>query len=128
MLTSDIKVFDPPTAYQSAYQQPTGSRFGGDALFNGENRDSGALIKFYFQKKEDEKDEEKEDTDSEDEDDETEDTSEEKEGPSKDSIYLKIYDDSHFGNSGSYYLLLKSYLPVCLQPWTTSFNLALYKK
>jgi photosystem II stability/assembly factor-like uncharacterized protein len=96
LLTSDIMVFDPPTAYQSSYQQPTGSRFGADALFNGENRDSGALIKFYFQKKEDEKTKDKEDTDSEDEDedDETGDTSEEKKGPSKDSIYLKIYDDT----------------------------------
>jgi photosystem II stability/assembly factor-like uncharacterized protein len=94
LFTSDIKVFDPPTAYQSAYQQPTGSRFGGDAIFNGENRDSGALIKFYFQKKKDEKVEDKEDTDSEDEDDEKEDTSEENKGVSKDSIYLKIYDDT----------------------------------
>jgi photosystem II stability/assembly factor-like uncharacterized protein len=97
LLTSEIIVFDPPTAYQAAYQQPTGSRFGGDALFNGENRDSGALIKFYFQKKEDTKKDDKEDSDSEDDDDdedETKDTSEEKKGPSKDSIYLKIYDDT----------------------------------
>jgi hypothetical protein len=94
LMTSDIMVFEPPTAYQAAYQQPTGSRFGGDALFNGENRDSGALIKFYFQKKEEEKVDDKEDTDSKDEDEETEDASEEKTGPSKDSIYLKIYDDT----------------------------------
>ncbi|NOY48115.1 MAG: hypothetical protein GXO84_07975, partial [Chlorobi bacterium] len=33
-----LELFKPPTAYQAAYQQPTGSRFGGDALFNGENR------------------------------------------------------------------------------------------
>ena len=26
-------VFDPPEGYQAAYQQPTGSRFGADALF-----------------------------------------------------------------------------------------------
>ena len=98
LLTSDITVFDPPTAYQSAYHQPTGSRFGGDAMFNGENRDRGALMKFYFQKKEDEKSEDKEDSEDENDDDDdgddTEDISEEKKGPSKDSIYLKIYDDS----------------------------------
>ena len=94
-LASDIKIFDPPTAYHASYQQPTGSRFGGDALFNGENRDSRALIKFYFQKKDNkEEEEDKTDEDSEEEDDEDEDVSEEKKGPSKDSLYLKIYDGS----------------------------------
>lgn len=95
LFASEITVFDPPTAYQAAYQQPTGSRFGGDALFNGENKDSGALIKFYFQKKKDKKSLGKKDTGSKDEDgDDTEDTSEEKKGPSKDSLYLKLYDDT----------------------------------
>ena len=95
LFASEITVFDPPTAYQAAYQQPTGSRFGGDALFNGENKDSGALIKFYFQKKKDKKSLGKKDTGSKDEDgDDTEDTSEEKKSPSKDSLYLKLYDDT----------------------------------
>ena len=43
-----FKLFKPPTAYMTAIQQPTGSRFGGDALFNGKNRDFGAQIKFFF--------------------------------------------------------------------------------
>jgi photosystem II stability/assembly factor-like uncharacterized protein len=92
ILASDLVVFDSPTAYQAAYQQPTGSRFGGDALFNGENRDYGARISYYFQKNElDKKEEEKEDDI--DEDVTEKDISEVKtEGPSKDSIYLKIYD------------------------------------
>ncbi len=95
LFASEITVFDPPTAYQAAYQQPTGSRFGGDALFNGENKDSGALITFYFQKKKDKKSLGKKDTGSKDEDgDDTEDTSGEKKGPSKDSLYLKLYDDT----------------------------------
>ncbi len=87
ILTSKLKVFDPPTAYQAAYQQATGSRFGGDALYNGTNRKRGAQIAYYFKKSDvklndDEKDEE-----------ESEEVSKEKEtGPSKDSIYLKIYD------------------------------------
>ncbi|MBV1923877.1 MAG: hypothetical protein KUG68_07620 [Flavobacteriaceae bacterium] len=91
ILNADIKVFSPPTAYQAAYQQPTGSRFGADAIYNGENREYGALVKYYFQKKE----EAKEDLDASDEKDEdkSEETSEEK-GPSKDSIYAKIYDGS----------------------------------
>ncbi|MCB0458326.1 MAG: hypothetical protein KDC91_11330, partial [Flavobacteriaceae bacterium] len=85
VLNEDIKLFNPPTAYQAAYQQPTGSRFGADALYNGENREYGANFKYYFQKKETSKEEK------------TEENSEEKEvekpkGPNKDSLYLKLYD------------------------------------
>ena len=47
-LQNDIALFDPPVAYQSAYQQPTGSRFGGDALYNAENRKAGAMITYYL--------------------------------------------------------------------------------
>ncbi|TYP97541.1 photosystem II stability/assembly factor-like uncharacterized protein [Tenacibaculum adriaticum] len=46
----NIVLFEPPTAYQAAYQQPTGSRFGADALYNGENRSRGALVSFYVNK------------------------------------------------------------------------------
>lgn len=48
VLSKKIHLFDPPTAYQAAYQQPTGSRFGADALFNGENRKYGAMISYYI--------------------------------------------------------------------------------
>ena len=48
LLKNNIYLFTPPTAYQAAYQQPTGSRFGGDALFNGKNRGSGAKFSFYL--------------------------------------------------------------------------------
>ena len=51
ILKNNIYLFTPPTAYQAAYQQPTGSRFGGDALFNGENRGSGAKFSFYLKRK-----------------------------------------------------------------------------
>lgn len=43
-----LVLFDPPTAYQAAYQQPTGSRFGADALYNGENRRGGAAISYFI--------------------------------------------------------------------------------
>ncbi|MRX66143.1 WD40/YVTN/BNR-like repeat-containing protein [Maribacter luteus] len=48
ILQKDIKIFSPPTAYQAAYQQPTGSRFGADALYNAENRKEGAMITYYL--------------------------------------------------------------------------------
>ena len=52
IMASNVKLFDPPTAYQAAYQQPTGSRFGADAIYNGENRGRGAIFSYLFNKKE----------------------------------------------------------------------------
>lgn len=45
-----LALFAPPTAYQNATQQPTGSRFGADALYQGENRKGGAIISYYINK------------------------------------------------------------------------------
>ena len=60
VLTKTLQLFAPPTAYQAAYQQPTGSRFGGDALFNGENKRSGAMISYYINRPAAAKEEKKE--------------------------------------------------------------------
>ena len=59
VLEKDIALFPTPTAYQAAYQQPTGSRFGGDAIFNGENRRRGAMITYYLKSGKKEMDAEK---------------------------------------------------------------------
>ena len=45
-----IQLFDPPIAYQARYQQPTGSRFSADAMYQGENRGSSGRFKYYFDK------------------------------------------------------------------------------
>ncbi|MFI8379849.1 WD40/YVTN/BNR-like repeat-containing protein [Leeuwenhoekiella sp. NPDC079379] len=65
--TPTLEVFPPAVAYQNASQQPMGSRFGADATFNGENRSSGAQIKYLFKPKKDtsKKDNAKEKTDDE---------------------------------------------------------------
>ncbi|TVZ55278.1 photosystem II stability/assembly factor-like uncharacterized protein [Lutibacter sp. Hel_I_33_5] len=55
VLKDKFKLFKPPSAYQARYQQPTGSRFGGDALYNAENRSRGALMQFYVNKPEEKK-------------------------------------------------------------------------
>jgi photosystem II stability/assembly factor-like uncharacterized protein len=81
VLSSKIKLFKAPTAYIANYQQPTGSRFGADAIFNGDNKEYGARIMFYFTKNKTETNEEL-----------TEDNALFKTGAHKDSIYLKIYD------------------------------------
>ena len=41
-------LFEPPVAYQAAYQQPTGSRFGADAMYHGENRKYGAMFTYFY--------------------------------------------------------------------------------
>ncbi|WP_408047494.1 WD40/YVTN/BNR-like repeat-containing protein [Tenacibaculum crassostreae] len=56
-ISKEILLFEPPTAYQTAYQQPTGSRFGGDALYNGENRTRGAHLAYLINKPKEEKSE-----------------------------------------------------------------------
>ncbi len=49
-LKNTLELFEPPTAYMTAYQQPTGSRFGADAIYQGENRKRGAVISYYINK------------------------------------------------------------------------------
>jgi len=87
IMTSNIKLFDTPTAYQAAYQQPTGSRFGADATYHGENRGGGARFTYLFNKK----NMPKKDKESEEEVSNASDS--EKENTVKwDSLKLKIYD------------------------------------
>ncbi|MGB3774596.1 MAG: hypothetical protein WA951_05010 [Leeuwenhoekiella sp.] len=50
-----LEVFPPAIAYMPAFQQPTGSRFGADAVFNGTNRDFGAKITYFLNPKNSEK-------------------------------------------------------------------------
>ncbi len=86
VLQKTVHLFDPPTAYQAAYQQPTGSRFGGDALFNGENRDSGAQFSYYLKVQENDSAAVEEDEDEDEEEEEM--TTEVK----WDSLQLQLFD------------------------------------
>ncbi|MDC6365099.1 MULTISPECIES: WD40/YVTN/BNR-like repeat-containing protein [Flavobacteriaceae] len=87
LLQKEVSLFKSPDAYLAAYQQPTGSRFGGDALYNGENRKSGAMITYYLKEGVSKS---KEKTEGEEKDNDTDETV--KKEKSKDSIYFKIYD------------------------------------
>lgn len=71
-----LQLFEPPIAYHANFLQPTGSRFGADALFQGENRRRGAPISFYINKPEEEK----------------KDVKKEKNAIKWDSIKLEIFD------------------------------------
>ena len=89
VLSKKLELFSPPTAYQAVYRQPTGSRFGGDALYNGENRKRGAQISYYVTIEKKKEDDKKKDEDE----DEDEEVSEKDETKVKwDSITMKIYD------------------------------------
>ena len=49
LLNKEAHLFAPPNAYLAAYQQPTGSRFGADAMYQGENKIRGAMFTYFFQ-------------------------------------------------------------------------------
>ena len=69
-LNKTLKVFKAPKAYINQIQQANGTRFGGNAIFNGDNRKRGAMISYSINKpKTDKKSDKKK----------------------KDSITLKIY-------------------------------------
>ncbi len=86
ILEKEISLFDSPDAYLAAYQQPTGSRFGADALYNAENRKPGAMITYYL--KEGGKTVNKETKDRNKEENKVED----KPVKTKDSIFFEFYD------------------------------------
>ncbi|MAO18546.1 hypothetical protein J0656_08765 [Muricauda ruestringensis] len=88
VLEKEIGLFDSPDAYLAAYQQPTGGRFGGDAIYSGENRESGAMITYYLKEGADKSKEEKKDESE--EDDKAED--EKPKEKTKDSIFFEFYD------------------------------------
>ena len=48
LMDKPVSLFPSPTAYHAAYQQATGSRFGGDALYSGTNRRGGAMITYFL--------------------------------------------------------------------------------
>lgn len=50
IMDKKLHVFEPPVAYQAANQQATGTRFGADATYNGENRPRGAMLTYVINK------------------------------------------------------------------------------
>ena len=50
ILDKTLYLFTPPTAYITQNQQPSGTRFGANAIFNGENRKRGAMITYNLNK------------------------------------------------------------------------------
>ncbi|MCB0461857.1 MAG: hypothetical protein KDC81_04060, partial [Flavobacteriaceae bacterium] len=93
IISQKLELFTPPTAYQAAYQQPTGSRFGADAMYSGENRDYGAIFSYYVKIDAMKKDDKKDDETKENDDVDTEnDDPKEAATVTWDSLTMKIYD------------------------------------
>jgi len=55
ILTKPLHVFSPPDAYQVTFQDPAGILFPGNAMFQGENKRSGAMISYVLNKPEEKK-------------------------------------------------------------------------
>jgi hypothetical protein len=55
ILTKPLHVFSPPDAYQVTFQDPAGVLFPGNAMFQGENKRSGAMISYVLNKPEEKK-------------------------------------------------------------------------
>tara|TARA_B100000767_G_scaffold275771_1_gene315352 strand:+ start:2049 stop:5240 length:3192 start_codon:yes stop_codon:yes gene_type:complete len=82
LVSKKVHLFEPPTAYLAAYQQPTGSRFGADAMYQGTNRKYGAMMTYYVNPPSEEDSDQKKNKEEE----------EVKEKAIKDSLTLTIYD------------------------------------
>lgn len=52
IIDKTLHVFTPPTAFITQNQQPSGTRFGANAIFNGDNRPKGAMITYVLNKPE----------------------------------------------------------------------------
>lgn len=50
ILNKTLHIFEPPSAFITQTQQPTGTRFGANAIYNGENRTGGAMITLVLNK------------------------------------------------------------------------------
>jgi photosystem II stability/assembly factor-like uncharacterized protein len=48
LVSKESHIFESPTAYLASYQQPSGSRFGADALYNAENRKYGSMLTYFY--------------------------------------------------------------------------------
>jgi hypothetical protein len=99
LLDAALKVFPAPDAYQAANIQASGTRFRGNAIFAGENRQRGAMLTYSInpdayvpEEKGDDEAEEADDVEDVDSDDEA--SSDEKKSKAPDEVEIEILDAS----------------------------------
>ena len=88
LLQKEVSLFPSPDAYLAAYQQPNGTRFGADALYNAENRKRGAMITYYLKEVKKDSEKKSDNTEKETSTDKKELTGIQK----KDSVQFTVYD------------------------------------
>jgi photosystem II stability/assembly factor-like uncharacterized protein len=81
VLDKTIHIFNPPTAFITQTQQASGTRFGGNAIFNGDNRKRGAMISYVINKPKKDNSESKPDKSK----------SSDKKSSKNDSLVLNVY-------------------------------------
>ncbi len=91
ILDKPIAVFETPTAYQAAYQQPSGTRFSADAIFNAANREEGAMITYYIKEGKKEKSQIKEKDEAGEEGEDKEGEEADTEEKTRDSVVVEIF-------------------------------------
>ncbi|MDO5974211.1 VPS10 domain-containing protein [Flavivirga jejuensis] len=120
VLNQKLELFQPPTAYLAAYQQPTGTRFGADAIYHGENRKAGAQISYYVTI--DKKEASNDDKEEEEEEDENETLSQVQDDDKNlikwDSLTMKIYDGDRLIRT----LKQKAPKETGIHKWTWAMN------
>lgn len=94
LLDKKIYLFTPPTAFITETQQPSGTRFGANAIFNGENKNGGAMITYSINKSEIKKTEETSDKKNKKVKDEMA-TKGEKPAVKFDTIFFEVYNDKN---------------------------------
>ncbi|MEO1049654.1 MAG: hypothetical protein AAFX87_03490 [Bacteroidota bacterium] len=52
VMNQKVKLFSPPDAFVTINQQPSGTRFAADAVYNGQNRSRGAMLTYLVNKPE----------------------------------------------------------------------------
>ena len=90
LLEKPLYLFSPPPAYITLTQQPTGTRFGANAIFNGQNKPEGAMITYSIRNPKDsvtKKTSEKTKKDG--------NVKEEKPEVSFDSVFFQVYNDKN---------------------------------
>jgi len=97
ILDTPLYLFTPPKAFITQNQEPSGTRFGANAIFNGENRPRGAMITYSINRPETKKSEETSDKKQKNSKNTSEENTVKDEKPTVkfDSVFFQAYNDKN---------------------------------
>ncbi len=95
LLSKKLHLFPTDIAYHTISQQPPGTRFSANAMFQGENRDKGAIFTYLINKPEEIKNDQKDENSKKGKKADENDNQDEKEEKVKyDSLVIQVYDSN----------------------------------